>query len=83
MPWTPQDRWHLLSAWHVLILGYRNHDQLQTVIEHAESAHAPSNSLYFDYASNEYVTSESISAWRYQMFLVLLQAHEINVDMIF
>jgi hypothetical protein len=82
MPWTPQDRWHLLRAWHVLVLGYHNHDQLQTVIEHAESAHAPSNSLYFDYASNEYITVDTMPTWRYEMFLVLLRKFENTLDMI-
>jgi hypothetical protein len=72
----------MLRAWHVLVLGYRDHDALQAVIERAETAHASSNSLYFDYASGTYVTTETLAPWRFKMFLVLLRQYKNTPDMI-
>lgn len=78
----PRDRWYLLRAWYVLVQGYRDGEELQAVINQAVIANAPPNSLYFDYASCEYVTTETLARWRYEMFLQLLRKAQFPGDII-
>lgn len=75
-------RYQALVAWHILILGYHDDDELHSVIERAEIANAPQDVVYYDYRRLAWIGIDELPTSRYELLMTLIHAHpELGVTL--